>query len=348
MKIGVIPENLVERAALALGLVPTPMGETLPALLLARLLMTATRHGLFEALAPEPRTAPEVAERCGTNPGVTRTVLDTLVSGEYLTLEGDRYALTPVSRKWLLRDSPTSLCDSLIYRYLEWDWIARLDGFLESGTPLDIHREMTRDQWELYQRGMLAFSRLSAPELVRRAPVPKGARDLLDIGGSHGFYSVALCRRHPGLRAVVLDLPEAVEQAAPLLCREGMGDRVVHRAGDALAEDLGEERWDMVLLSQLVHHFDEPANRGLVRRIARALRPGGVLVILELVRLQSPGEGGQLGGLLGLYFALTSESGTWSFAEMADWQRDAGLAPRAPIRFRTAPGIGIQVGVKGR
>ena len=346
MKIGAIPENLLEKAALALGLVPTPMGETLPALLLARTLMTAARHGVFESLAAEPRTAAEVAARCGTHPGVTRVLLDTLVSSDYLTLNGDRYALTRLARKWLLPDSPTSLHDSLLYRYLEWDWITRLDDFLETGRPLRFHEEMTREQWDLYQRGMLAFARLSAPELVRHTPVLKGARDLLDIGGAHGFYAASLCRRHPGLRAVVLDLSEAIEHAAPLLAREGLGERVVHRIGNALAEDLGTEAWDVVLLSQLVHHFDEPTNRELVRKIARALRPGGTLAIQELIRLQSPRKRGQLGGLLGLYFALTSESGTWSFEEMAGWQRDAGLAPRKPIRFRMSPGVGMQVAVK--
>ncbi len=49
---------------------------------------------------------------------------------------------------------------------------------------------------------------------------------MLDIGGSHGYFSVELCRRYAGLRAVVLDLDQAVEQAAPSLEAEGMGERV--------------------------------------------------------------------------------------------------------------------------
>jgi hypothetical protein len=32
--------------------------------------------------------------------------------------------------------------------------------------------------------------------------------------------------------------------------------------------------------------------------------------------------------------------------EMADWQQNAGLQPRQPLRFRTAPGAGAQVAVK--
>lgn len=43
-----------------------------------------------------------------------------------------------------------------------------------------------------------------------------------------------------------------------------------------------------------------------------------------------------------MYFALTSEAGTWTFEEMADWQRSAGLEPRRPIKMLVAQGIGMQ------
>jgi SAM-dependent methyltransferase len=104
----------------------------------------------------------------------------------------------------------------------------------------------------------------------------------------------------------------------------------------------------VVLVSSLVHHFDDATNRALSQRIARALRPGGVFVIQELYRPPSPGEAGQIGALLDLYFAVTSRSGTWSFEEMAAWQREAGLNPLKPIRFVTVSGIGQQAGVKER
>ena len=86
-----------------------------------------------------------------------------------------------------------------------------------------------------------------AKMVAKAVPVPTGATALLDIGGSHGAYSVALCRRHPGLRGTVLDLPDAVRHAAPLLAEEGMGDRVQHQAGNALTDDLGEQHLDVGL-----------------------------------------------------------------------------------------------------
>jgi SAM-dependent methyltransferase len=349
MKIGAIPETLAERLALAAGLVPLPLAETLPTLLLTRSIMAAVRFGFFEALAGGPLTAEEVAGRRGTDPRATRSLLDAQVSLGYVSLDGGRYELTAEARKWLLPDSPKSLHGSILYRYLEWDWIARLDDFVKTGRPLDFHAGMGPEEWGLYQGGMAALGRLGGGELARRVPVPSSARDLLDIGGAHGLFSVALCRKHTGLRAVVLDLPEAVEHAAPILAREGMGDRVVHRPGDALTDDLGSEAWDVVLLSNLAHHFDDAQNRGLASRVAKSLRPGGMFVIQEVIRRErrdSPEEGGQIGALFDLYFALTSEAGTWSFGEMASWQRDAGLRPRKPVRLRMSPGFGLQMAVK--
>jgi SAM-dependent methyltransferase len=251
-----------------------------------------------------------------------------------------------LSRKWLTRESPHCLADKMLLQFDEWDWMERSEEYVRTGHPMEIHDTLPADRWLAYQRGMRAMASVVAPELARRLPVPKSADDMLDIGGSHGYYSVVLCRRHDSLRAVVLDLPQAVEHAASLLAAENMGDRVMHRAGDALTDELGSETYDLVIASQLVHHFNEQQNRALADRVAQALRPGGMYAIIDAFRPGSPRQAGQFGALLEFYFALTSQSGTWTPEEMAAWQRDAGLRPRRPLRFRTAPGVGAQVAAK--
>src|SRR3954469_4584328 len=346
MKLGGIPETPIERIGSAFDLLPDPLLDTHVVILLARAGMEAACLGVFEALKDGPLPAGEVAARCGCDPKAMRKLLDALAGCEYLRWDAGRYFLAPVARKWLLAESPQSLRDKMLWQFPEWDYIARLGDYVRSGEPLDLHPTLTLEDWGLYQRGMRATAASWVAEVGKRTPVPKGARDMLDIGGSHGLVSVALCRRHPGLRSVILDLPAAIAHAAPLLAREGMGERVTYRAGNALTDDLGEKAWDVVFVASLVHHFDDATNRALAKRIARALRPGGVYVIQELYRQNSPREAGQSGALLGLYFALTSEPGTWSFAEMAGWQREAGLVPRKPVKFVTAPGNGQQAAVK--
>jgi SAM-dependent methyltransferase len=346
MRLGPVAENPIEWLVARLNVAPRPLLETQIAYTLARLVMVGTKVGAFDALAEGQATAAAVAERCGTSAIGTEKLLFALAGAGYLRAKDGRYELTPMSRKWLLSDSPSSIADKLLLQFLEWDWMERSEDYVRSGEPLELHSMTDKGDWDLYQRGMRAMANAVSAEALKRMPVPKDPRDMLDIGGSHGYYSVGFCRKHEGLSAVILDLPEAVEQAAPLLAAEGMGDRVVHRAGNALTDDLGTDAYDIVLTAQLVHHFSEEQNRELARRVTRALRPGGVFAVLDEFRPDSPSEAGQVGALLEFYFALTSQSGTWAVEEIADWQRQAGLSPRRPIRFRTAPGVGIQAAFK--
>jgi SAM-dependent methyltransferase len=346
VRLGAKAENPIEAVIARLNVAPVPLLETQIAYTLARVVMTGVRLGVFDALADGDATAAQVAQRCGTNPRATAKLLFALAGAGYLEASGDGYGLTPVSRKWLLSDSEHSLVDKLLLQFHEWDWMGLSEDYVRTGKPLELHAMTDKEQWNLYQRGMRAMARGLSGEVTRRMPVPKGARRMLDIGGSHGYYSVALCRRHEGLSSVVLDLPEAVKQSAPLLAEEEMGDRVVHREGDALSDDLGEDAYDLVMTAQLVHHFSDEQNRELTKRIARALRPGGVYAIVEEFRSATPAEAGQVGALLDFYFALTSQAGTWAPEEMAEWQRAAGLEPRKTIHFRTLPGSGIQAAAK--
>ena len=347
MKLGVMPDGIAERLALALGAVPTPLFQTLIGLVLARSVLAATRLGVFEALAAGPLTAAALAERCELDARAAGKLLNALDGAELLRTVADRYELSPVARRWLLASSPKSLRDTLLFFALEAGSLDHLESFLRTGEALDFHcAQNSPEQWSLYQRGMRSLTALSAHEVARRSPIPKGARRLLDIGGGHGLNAVALCHQHEGLAAEVLDLPEAVAQAAPLLAAEGMGDRVRHRAGDALTEDLGRETWDVVLMSQLAHHFDEATNRALCARVATALRPGGVFLIQDVIRTEPSDGCGQAAALLDLHFALTSESGTWSLADLAGWQRAAGLIPGRPVWLRTSPGSAQQPALK--
>lgn len=346
MKLGAKAENPLEQLALTAGLAPTPLLDTIIALLLARSIMVGVKLGVFEALAAHPATHEAVATMCATDPAATLKLLSALAGAGYLRAKDGQFALAPVARRWLLKSSAHSLHDAILFQFVDAEHIAHTEDYVRTGRPLRIHETMTAEEWALYQRAMRSGANLAAPELVRRIPMPRNARDMLDIGGSHGYYAVALCRRHPGLRATLLDLPEAVANAAPLLANEQMGDRVKHQIGDATTADLGADVYDLILIANLVHHFDDATNRDLVRRAARALRPGGMLVIGEVIRPRAPGAGGQIGALTDLYFAVTSEAGTWSFAEMAAWQRAAGLLPRRPIRLLLSPGGGLQAARK--
>ncbi|MDQ3319126.1 MAG: hypothetical protein M3515_02555 [Actinomycetota bacterium] len=210
MRLAPIPENPVERVVARLNLAPRPLIDTQIAFTLARLVMVGTKLGVFEALREQPLEPGQVAERCQLDPRGAQKLLFALAGAEYVEEKDGRYDLAPVARKWLLVDSPNSLVDKLLFQFHEWDWMERAEDYVRTGEPLELHTAISGDQWPAYQRGMRSLAGTSAGEAARRLPIPKGARNMLDIGGSHGYYSVALCRRHERMNAVVLDLPEAV------------------------------------------------------------------------------------------------------------------------------------------
>jgi len=340
VRIGVHPESFIERLGLWLGLVPRPLLETHISTTLARTIMAGVELEIFETLESLPLTAVDVAKQCRTDPQATLGLLDALTASGYLQLTLGKYALTAQSRKWLLRGSPDSVRDKILLQAIEWQWLAHLEEFVRTGKPLDFHTTMSEKERSLYHRSMRCLAGIAGREVAWRTPVPRNARRMLDLVGSHGHFSACLCRRHRQLTAQVLDFPDAIKEAAPLLAAENLGDRVVHVAGDVTRTDLGSEQYDLVFMSNLAHHLTQEQNRKLTLGVARTLRPGGIFVIQEAVRSANPQQAGQMGTLLGLYFALQSKTDvtSWTVADLRSWQSEAGLTPLRALQLRTAPG----------
>lgn len=345
MRYGLIPTKPAERVALALGLVPVPMLDVFAPLVMSRCLMASSRLGVFEALRDGWRSADEIARATHLDAGVLPLLLRTLVVGRYLRQRGARFALTRLSRRHLLRGAPRELTGFLEFNYAQWDIVARLDVLLQTGRGIDFHRTLEEPAvWAAYQRAMLELSRFSAGWLASVVPVRRRARALLDLGGSHGAYGAAICRKHPPMRSTVLDLPGAIAHARALAVEAGHADVVEHREGDALVSELGTG-WDVVLVSNLAHHFDDAQNRGLLARAHAATRAGGSVAIFEseLPDARSPAD---FGDGAALYFRLSSDARTYGGAEMEGWLREAGYGRVRSHRALSAPGSIVVTGVK--
>jgi SAM-dependent methyltransferase len=135
---------------------------------------------------------------------------------------------------------------------------------------------------------------------------------------------MAMCRRHPGLHATVLDLPPSAAAGREIVAEQVFADRVSYREGDVFEVGLGEDL-DVVSTFNLIHHLSEERDRELVRMAREALRPGGVLVIGDSAR---PEPGDQLsphGAVSSLLFYAWSHSRNFSPSEVRGWLEDAGF-----------------------
>lgn len=338
MKIKLQPENPLEWIALKMNLAPTPLVDTQIAFNTARAIMAGAELGIYEAIGKNSKTADEVATACNTNAHATKQLLNCLVGIGYLKWSDEKYSLKTKYHKWLLKESEANLVGKLRFQLVEWNWMAMLEDYVCTGKTLQLHSSVNEKEWTLYQEGMRDLSVNAAKELAGKIPLLKNATSMLDIGGSHGLYSIELCKKYPGLKSTILELPAAIESASAIAKRYDTTGRVNYVAGNALADDLGSELYDLVMINNVVHHFTEEQNNVLAKKIARALKPGGIYIIGEFIRAEKPGEGGVVASASGLYFSVISASGNWSASEIGSWQAKAGLKSEKPVTTLAIPG----------
>jgi hypothetical protein len=337
MKFGPIPENLFERLALVAGCVPVPAIDALYGIMKTRSIMAGVRLGIFEAIGQGTRTAAALASALSLDEASLDLLLRTLAFAEYLEQRADGYALSPLARRTMLRDAPMSLVGFLEWNYTQWDLVAHLDAFVQTGRGAEFHRTLDDPQaWAHYQRAMFEITRHEAPRLVARVPVPRGARRLLDLGGSHGVLGATICRRHPPLRSTVVDLPAALPHARALAREAGIEDVVEHREGDALESELGAD-YDVAVVSKLLHHFKPADIARVLGRVRAALRSGGTIAIWETERSRR-GSKVTDGDGAAFFFAILSTGGTYSGEDYVTWLGEAGFGKVRVTRPRLLPG----------
>ncbi len=330
------PENPTEALALWFNLAPRPVGEALLTMPVARSILAGKRLGVFERLARGPATTEELARELGLSHEGTRLLLQSLTALEYVRLDGTGYKLTKRARRWLDPASET-YCGTFIENCFDyWEWWSQFEDVVRTGKSVEIHGLGPEDEhWRRYIYGQFELARLSAPEVAKALRLPGEPTALLDVAGGHGWFSEALCRRHPSLHATVVDLPGSAVIGREIIAEHGTTGRVEHREGDAFEADLGGP-YDGALLFNLIHHLSPEDNVRLFRRIHDALRPGGTFAVLDLF-MPPEQKRPDAAAFLGLFFFLTSAAGTYSPDELRGWLREAGFSEPRRVKIRRIP-----------
>jgi SAM-dependent methyltransferase len=188
-----------------------------------------------------------------------------------------------------------------------------LAGTLRTGRPPDDVSAGDRGTRERFMRAMRDVTAPRIPEVLAAVgPPPPGGR-LLDVGGAPGVHARAFAG--DGWDVTVLDLPETVELGAPALEAAG----VAWVAGDA-TRALPDGPWDAVHLGNLAHLLDRATAAALIARAAAALRPGGLLLIGEVLGDRSPQGPG-----FGVMMLVSTPGGdAWGEEDYRGWMAAAG------------------------
>ena len=112
--------------------------------------------------------------------------------------------------------------------------------------------------------------------------MPEAGR-ILDVGCGHGVFSAYLALQSERRQVLGIDLAEdkifAARAAAGAAARKGRTNLAFALAN---AEALPEGPWDAIAVLDVLYLLEPQRQRSLLERCARALAPGGVLIVKEV------------------------------------------------------------------
>jgi SAM-dependent methyltransferase len=313
------------------------------------ILEAALNCRVFDLLAQAPKTARQLAAACGASVRGLTAILNALVALEFLARRGERYALTPESATFLVSTKPSY--HGRFFRHLLRQalphWL-HLNESVNTGRPVVAGNRQSEGQefFAEFVEGLFPLSYRAAQVLGEHLGIPKATApvSVLDIGAGSGVWGIALAHQSPHVTVHAVDWPGVLEVTRNVARRHGVGDRLRTVAGDLLEADFGTGH-QVATIGHILHSEGRDRSRRLLQKTFDALAPGGTLAISEFV----PNDD-RKGPAMPLIFAVnmlvhTEEGDTFTFAEMADWLREAGFAkPRlleapapSPLVLATRP-----------
>jgi SAM-dependent methyltransferase len=279
-----------------------------PALILRRLIgsyrithaiKAAAGLGLADHMGERPQGAGELAGRLNVNPQALQRLLRTLAGIGLLADAGDGlFTLTPVGA-CLRRDAPDgmrawALCEGA--GYYQGAWMNLLRAVETGETAFEHTHGETFYQYLArhpeaghgFSQAMLDYARLIAKALVAEYDFA-GVRRVVDIGGSHGHLLSAILQANPAVSGVLFDRPAVVERAQERVRGAGLAGRAELVAGDFF-ESL-PAGGDLYILSRILMDYDDERSVRLLQNCRLAMRPGGRVLIVQLLMPERGGGG---------------------------------------------------------
>lgn len=304
----------------------------------------ALELGLFTALGNKNKTAAELAESIGASERGVRILCDFLVIGDLLQKEGTEYRSSPDAALFLDENSPAyfgsvgrfMLSGDLFNNFSDIAAVVRKGGTLLDGAGTV---EPNHPIWVEFARSMMPLMQPSAAyigELIKQSVDADQPLKVLDVAAGHGLFGIAAATRHPQAQVVALDWPAVLEVACENAEKAGVADRYTRLAGDAFELDFGEG-YDIILLTNFLHHYDMSTCTTLLRKVHRALKDGGRAITLEFVPNDDRVTPPEQASFSMMMLATTACGDAYTFRQLSDMAAEAGFTGSEMHRLEEVP-----------
>ena len=323
---------------------PTPehIFNTLSAYQESAALKTAIDLDLFTAIADGANTSVLLAAKTGAAERGLRILCDYLSIHGFLSKAAGHYSLSQESAVFLNRRSPAymgTLADFLASERSKTQFNALAETVRKGGTAVaqGDNTKPNDELWVNFARTMAPLTTVSAGFIADLAGAKEGKPcKVLDIAAGHGMFGITIAKQNPNALITAADWAPVLAVAKENAAAAGVADRVSFRPGSAFEADLGEG-YDIVLLTNIFHHFDMATCERLMRRVHGALKPDGKAITLEFVpnedRITPP-----MAAAFSLVMLAATDSGdAYTFSQYEKMFENAGFAKTTQYSVPDSP-----------
>ena len=289
---------------------------------------------LFTHIGAGKNTAAALGKKCGAPERSVRILCDYLTIIGFLTKKGARYALTQDSALFLDRKSPAflgSAIDFLLSPMLT-ESFRDVAALVRNGGTLQADGGTVAPEnpiWVKFAKAMVPMMAMPARQMA--ALVLGKSREkmrVLDIAAGHGIFGIEFARVNPNAEVVALDWPNVLEVARENAKAAGVQDRHSLLPGSAFDVDYGSG-YDIVLLTNFLHHFDFKTCVMLLKKAHAALKKGGRAVTLEFVPDESRISPPAAATFSMMMLGTTPLGDAYTYSELKAMCKAAGFAKNA-------------------
>jgi ubiquinone/menaquinone biosynthesis C-methylase UbiE len=295
-----------------------------------QVLITAIELDVFTKIGEGANTVERLAAKTNSAERGIRILCDALTIVGFLRKSDHTYTLADEAAMFLDRRSPASLADAA--RFLHGQDIlhgfARFtDAVRKGGTALPNEGTTAPNfaAWVDFARGMMPLAMPSAKGIAAILQATDGKPwKVLDIAAGHGIFGITIAQQNPSATIIALDWPAVLEVAKENANRFGVGSRFSTLPGSAFDVDFGTG-YDVVLLTNFLHHFDKPTCTSLLSKVFAALNPGGRALTLEFVPNEDRISPPPAAWFSAIMLATTPRGDAYTFSELKRMHEAVGF-----------------------
>ena len=301
----------------------------------SKTLLSAVELGVFTSLADGPLEREALRARTGLHERSARDFFDALVAlGLLKRDDSDRYANTAAADLYLDRQKPSyvggllEMMNARLYRH----WESLTEGLK---TGLHQNEAKGRDEsaftalyadparLQTFLTGMTGVSLPVANAIARTFPW-RDYGTMIDIGTAQGCLPVQVALAHPHIRGGGFDLAPVRPTFEAYVRSHGLADRLRFHPGDFFNDPFPSA--DVLVLGHVLHDWDLPTKKMLLKKAHDALPAGGALVVYDMM-IDDARRTNVSGLLMSLNMLIETPGGfDYTGADCIGWMRDAGFA----------------------